>query len=245
MVPGPNGFTVTFYKKILAYHKGDLLEMMNDFFLGQLDIARLNYGVITLVPKVTDAKDVKQFRPICLLNVSFKIFTKLLMGRLSSVAEKLISPSQTAFIKGRYIYDGAVMLHEVIHELKQKKMQGVLLKIDFEKTYDSIRWDFVEKVLQRKGFDDRLIRWIMSTMKGGKVCININGENGGYFRTHRGLRQGDPLSPLLFNMAADSLAHLLDKAKEHGYIKGVVPHLINGGLTHLQYADDTLLMMGV
>ena len=98
--------------------------MMNDFFLGQLDIARLNYGVITLVPKVTDAKDVKQFRPICLLNVSFKIFTRLLMGRLSSVTEKLISPSQTAFIKGRYIYDGAVMLHEVIHELKQKKMQG-------------------------------------------------------------------------------------------------------------------------
>ena len=166
------------------------------------------------------------------------------MGRLSSVAEKLISPSQTAFIKGRYIYDGAVMLHEVIHELKQKKMQGVLLKIDFEKTYDSIRWDFVEKVLQRKGFDDRLIRWIMSTVKGGKVCININGENRGYFRTHRGLRQGDPLSPLLFNMTIDSLAHLLDKAKVHGYIKGVVPHLINGGLTHLHYADDTLLMMG-
>ena len=98
-------------------------------------------------------------------------FTKLLMGRLSSVAEKLISPSQTAFIKGRYIYDGAVMLHEVIHELKQKKMQGVLLKIDFEKTYDSIRWDFVEKVLQRKGFDDRLIRWIMSTVRG--ECASI------------------------------------------------------------------------
>ena len=73
MVPGPNGFTVTFYKKFWHTIKGDLMEMMNDFFLGQLDIARLNYGVITLVPKVTDAKDVKQFRPICLLNMSFKI----------------------------------------------------------------------------------------------------------------------------------------------------------------------------
>ena len=75
------------------------------------------------------------------------------------------------------------------------------------------------------------------------MCINVNGENGGYFRTHRGLRQGDPLSPLLFNMAVDSLAYILDRAKDQGYLRGVVPHLIEGGLTHLQYADDIMLMM--
>jgi len=97
----PDGFTVTFYKTFWHTIKGELLEMMNDFSLGQLDIARLNYGEITLIPKVTDAKDVKQFRPICLLNVSFKMFTKLLMEKLSKVATKLISPSQTAFVKGR------------------------------------------------------------------------------------------------------------------------------------------------
>ena len=141
------------------------------------------------------------------------------MGRLSSVAEKLISPSQTAFIKGRYIYDGAVMLHEVIHELKQKKMQGVLLKIDFEKAHDSIRWDFVEKVLQRKGFDDRLIRWIMSTVRGG-VCININGENGGYFRTHRGLRQDDPLSPLFFQHGCRFIGTSVGQSKRAWIHKG-------------------------
>ena len=170
--PGPDGYTVTFYKRFWHILKDELLALMNDFFLGQLDIARLNYGVITLVPKVTDAKDVKQFRPICLLNVSFKIFTRLLMGRLDKVADKLISPSQTAFIKGRFIYDGAVMLHEVVHELKQKKLQGVLLKIDFEKAYDSISWKFVERVLQRKGFDNRLTQWIMSTVRGGE-CVSM------------------------------------------------------------------------
>lgn len=73
----------------------------------------------------------------------------------------------------------------------------------------------------------------MSTVKGGKVCININRKNSPYFRTHRGLWQGDPLSPLLFNLAADALAHIFDKAKAQGYIKGVVPHLIIGGVTHL------------
>jgi hypothetical protein len=104
------------------------MNLMNDFYLNNLDIERLNYGVITLVPKVVDANSVKQFKPICLLNVSFKIFTKLLMDRLTNFATKLIDPSQTAFIKGRYIVDCAVTLHEIVHELKRKKLKGVILK---------------------------------------------------------------------------------------------------------------------
>jgi hypothetical protein len=148
---------------------------MNDFYLNNLDIERLNYGVITLVPKMAYANSVKQFGPICLLKVSFKIFTKLLMDRLTNFATKLIDPSQTAFIKERYIVDGAVTLHEIVHELKRKKLKGVILKIDFEKAYDSIRWDFVEEVLEKKGFDNKLKEWIMSSVRGGGVCINING----------------------------------------------------------------------
>jgi hypothetical protein len=69
-------------------------------------------------------------------------------------------------------------------------------------------------------------------------------QNGPYFRTHRGLRQGDPLSPLLFNLAADALSFIMNKAKEKGFIGGVVPHLVAGGTTHLQYSDDTILMWG-
>ena len=125
-------------------------------------------GVITLIPKVENANNVKLFRPICLLNVSFKIFTKLLMARLTTVADKIISPCQTAFIKGRYIMDGAVMLHEIVHELQTKKMRGLIFKIDFEKAYDSISWDFVEEVLKMKGFKEQLRGWIMQTVKGGE-----------------------------------------------------------------------------
>lgn len=241
--PGPDGLGVSFYKNFWETVKGELMEMINDFYLENLDIARLNYGLITLIPKVQEARDVKQFRPICLLNISFKIFTKLLVERLANKAQKLTDPCQTAFIKGRYILDGVVILHEVIHELRTKKQKGVIFKIDFEKAYDSVRWDFVEEVLSRKGFDNRLKGWIMSTIKGGRVCININGENNPCFKTHRGLRQGDPLSPLMFNLVADALAHVMNKAKEKGYIKGVVPHLLEGGITHLQYADDTIIMM--
>lgn len=115
------------------------MQMVNDFYLGELDVQRLNYGVITLIPKIKGANNVKQYRPICLLNVSFMIFTKLIMDRLTSYAGGLINQCQTAFIKGRYIGDGAVMLHEIMHEMNKKKMIGVVLKIDFEKVYDSIR----------------------------------------------------------------------------------------------------------
>jgi mannosylglycoprotein endo-beta-mannosidase len=102
----------------------------------------------------------------------------------------------------------------------------VIFKIDFEKADGSIRWDFVEEVLIRKGFDSKLKNWIMihehseGAGGGGKVCINVNGENGPYFITHRDLRQGDPLSTLLFNLAADSFSYTMNKAKEQGFIRG-------------------------
>ena len=118
---------------------------MDDFHRGVVDLARLNYGIITLVPKVKDAKQIQKFRPICLLNVSFKIITKVLMNRLSKVVNPIISPIQTAFVKGRYIMEGVVILHEAINSIKMKKQNAMLFKVDFEKAYDKIKWPFVHK----------------------------------------------------------------------------------------------------
>ena len=131
-----------------------------------------------------------------------------------------------------------------MHEMKQQGEKGIVFKIDYEKAYDSINWKFVEEVLERKGFDQKLKNWTISTIRGRRICININGENGPYFKTHRGLRQGDSLSPLLFNLAADALDHMFDKAKQAGLLKVVVPHLIQRGITHLQYTDDTIILTG-
>ena len=147
MAPGPDGFSITFYKHFWELIKGGLMRMVNDFYLENLDLARLNYGVITPIPKIKGANNVKQFRPICLLDVSFKIFTKLLVGRLCGLEDKIISKLQTAFIKGRFILDGVVMLHETMHELSRRKDKGVIFKVDFLKEYDSINWRFVEEVM--------------------------------------------------------------------------------------------------
>jgi hypothetical protein len=237
--PGPNGFSVTFFRKLWGLVKGEIMKMVQDFHKADLDLGRLNYRVITLVPK---NKEVNTIRPICLLNVDFKIFPKLLMDRITHVASSLINESQTTFVKGRNILEGVVILHELIHELKRSKKQGVLFKIDFEKAYDKVRWNFVEEVMREKGLPSTWIRQTMSTFRGGRVCVNVNGERSQYFKTYQGLRQGDPLSPLLFNLVAKVLDTLMRKAVGQGKLKGVVSHLIPEGITHIQYTDDTILM---
>jgi hypothetical protein len=117
--------------------------MLDKFHSGQLDIERLNYGVISLIPKVPDADVIQKFRPICLLNVSYKILTKFLAIRLGLIIHKVIADTQTAFIRDRFIMEGIVILHETIHEIQHKKMSGVLFKIDFKKAYDKVNWAFL------------------------------------------------------------------------------------------------------
>ena len=133
------------------------MALFEDLHKGVLDVRRLNYGVITLVPKVQNANTIKQYRPICLLNVDYKDITKVLTNRFSPLAHKVIGDNQTGFMKGRNILEGVVILHEVVHELKSSRKKGIILKIDFEKAYDKVRWAFLEEVMTRKGFPNTWI----------------------------------------------------------------------------------------
>jgi hypothetical protein len=130
-----------------------------------------------------------------------------------------------------------------MHELRVKRLGGLLLKLDFEKAYDRVNWDFLQEVLLRKGFSAMVVHRLMQLVRGSQTAINVNGEVGPFFRNTRGVRQGDPLSPILFDFLVDALAAMLAKANSAGHIKGVVSHLIPGGVTHLQYADDTVILI--
>jgi hypothetical protein len=101
--PGPDGLPVLFFKKFWPVLKPCVLEILNGFALGRVDISRLNFGILSLLPKVPGADNIKQFRPIALINVIFKLISKAYACRLSPVAHRVISQSQTAFIKGRFI----------------------------------------------------------------------------------------------------------------------------------------------
>jgi exonuclease III len=227
--PGPDGLPVTFFKRFWGILREPILRILNDFVLGRVDVARLNFGVITLIPKVKGADTIKQFRPIALINVIFKFVAKAYATRLAPIAHRTIDRSQTAFIRGRCLHEGVLALHEIAHELQAKRLGGLLLKLDFEKAYDRVNWDFLREILRRKGFSDMNVHRLMQLVMGGQTAINVNGEVGPFFRNARGVRQGDPLSPILFDFLVDGLAAILAKANSAGHIRGVVSHLIPGG----------------
>jgi hypothetical protein len=120
--------------------KAGMIELFNDFYLGTLDITRINFGIITLLTKVKEAERIQHFRPICLLNCLYKWFTKCLTIRLELVEGRIIHKSLTTFLKGRNIMNSILALHEILHEtnIKRKVEVEVVLKLDFEKAYDKV-----------------------------------------------------------------------------------------------------------
>jgi hypothetical protein len=120
-----------------------------------------------------------------MLNVSFKSFTKVIANMLSSVAGKVIGPSQSVFLSGRNILEGVVVLHETLHELRRKKQKGIILKLDFEKAYDKVNWNFLQHVLRMKGFFSKWCLWIQNIVSRGSVSVKVNDEAGHSFKLGR------------------------------------------------------------
>ena len=176
--------------------------------------------MLSLIPKVPGVDLITQFQRIALINVIFKIVFKAFASRLDPMTNKVISHTQITFIKGRHILDGALSILENVHEIRVKKLGGILLKLDFEKAYDRVNWSFLIEVLRWKGFDAGYIYKVKQLVSGGQTAISINGEIGPYFRNRRGMRQGDPLSPLLFNFVGEALAAMLSAANSAGTSKG-------------------------
>lgn len=156
---------------------------------------------------------------------------------------KLISSTQTAFVKGRQISDGILLTSEIYHSLKSAKTNGLILKIDFAKAFDSIKWDFMFHVLEIMRFDPKWIAWIRSLFESSRVSVLVNGSPTEEFRPSRGLRQGDPLSPLLFNLIGEVLSCMLNSAHGNGLFEGVAIQGSRVKITHLQFADDVILFL--
>jgi hypothetical protein len=144
---GPDGLSFVFYQSFWDLVKMDLLEMFDDWFEGNLDNFRLNFAIITLIPKEDNARSMKKIRTVSLINCSFKIFTKATTNRYAKVMDRLIAQCQSSFIRGRFILESVVTAHEVIHEIHSQKQKGLVFRIDYEKAYDRVNLDFLYEVL--------------------------------------------------------------------------------------------------
>nr|GEY15367.1 RNA-directed DNA polymerase, eukaryota, reverse transcriptase zinc-binding domain protein [Tanacetum cinerariifolium] len=170
-----------------------------------IDKAPGNSSFIILIPKVSNANMVKDFRPISLIGSVYKIVSKILANRLVLVLGDLVSDIQSAFLKKRQILDDPFILNEVIQWCKKKKKQSMIFKVDFKKAYDSVRWDFVDTILKKFGFGDKWCKWIHSCLQSSRGSILSNGSPTPEFQFFKGLKQGDSLSPFLFILVMDYL----------------------------------------
>jgi hypothetical protein len=192
---------------------------------------------VRLLPKKGDLTNLKNWRPISLINCDVKIFTRVLNLRLSTIVNDIIEPSQTVFIRGRFIGDNGLLLHLVIQQAQFTKYSGLGLLLKQKKAYDRVNPQYLVRVLKSFGFHDKFVRCIHHLFFGNSVQINVNGFFSQTIDQQRGLRQGDPLSPLLFNLALEPLLLAINQDNEiigYTFFDSDTEHRVKT----LAYADD-------
>nr|GEX57712.1 RNA-directed DNA polymerase, eukaryota [Tanacetum cinerariifolium] len=199
---------------------------------------RCNYSFIALIPKVGNAKFVLEFRPISLIGFQYKIVGKLLANMHSTVTGSHVSVSQSAFIKGRNILDGPLILNECMAWYRKRKKDLMVFKVDFEKAFDSLRWDYLDVVMENLGFRYKWRTWISGYLNNFRASILVNGTPTAEFEMFKGLRQGDLLSLFLFILAMEGFHATICKAVSRGVFKGALIGQGNLIVSHLFYAND-------
>lgn len=217
--PGPDGFVGVFFKRSWSVIKSDIMLALT-FFHQQHDqhLLQLNKAHMVLLPKKEDAQVLGDFRPISLTHSIAKLISKILATRLSGELNTLISRSQSAFIKRRSIQDNFLYTQNLIRDLQRRKQPGLFLKLDIAKAFDSVRWDFLLEVLEKLGFQSKWRAWISALLGSSSTAVLLNGIKGKWFKHYTGLRQGDPLSPLLFIIAMEPLQRMFDRAARDGLL---------------------------
>jgi hypothetical protein len=242
--PGSDGMSSFFFQKY--WHiVGDsvstaVLSVLNS---GKL-LRKTNLTYISLIPKKKNPEKMSDYRPISLCNVLYKIISKVLANRLKTILPVIISDSQSAFVPGRMITDNVSVAFEVLHKMKAKrkgKKGEMAVKLDMSKAYDRVEWIFVEAIMRKLGFEEKWIMMIMECIRTVQYSILLDGVPKGYIIPSRGLRQGDPLSPYLFLICAEGLSALLQKSSLVGRLKGLQTSRLGPWVSHLFFADDSLL----
>jgi hypothetical protein len=215
---GPDGFNGLFIKKFWPIIRDDFLALIREFYSGQANLRCLNSSFITLVPKNQSPASVNDYRLISLLGGPIKILNKLLANRVQKVITQLVHVNQYGFIKQKAIQHFLGWAFQYLHLCHSSKKEIVILKLNFEKAFDNVENQVILNMLQRKGFSSKWVGWIGSILSSGTSQVLLNGVPGKIIHCKRGVRQGDPLSPLFFVLVADLLQSLVNEAFQRNFI---------------------------
>lgn len=222
--------------------KHDIIQFVLHFKRHDTFSFGCNASFITLIPKIKDPLLLGDYRPINLIGCMYKIVSKILASRLKQVVGSVVGEVQSAYIEGRHILEGPLMVNEVYSWAKNTKEKLFMLKIDFEKAFDSINWSYLDSMMEQMGFSNKWRLWIQGCLKTSRAYVLVNGSPTDKFEITKGVRQGDPLSSFLFIIAMEGLNQAINSAIEKKLIDGIT--LPNNGpsISHLFYADDAIFM---
>ncbi|GJS87451.1 hypothetical protein Tco_0770087 [Tanacetum coccineum] len=240
--PGPDGYTAAFFKESWDIVADDFVAAVGEFFTNGNILKELNHTIIALIPKVNSPSLVNDYRPISCCNVLFKCISKIIVNHIKESLKVLISPNQSAFVPGRSIADNILLTQELMHNYHlDRGLPRCAFKVDIQKAYDTIDWDFLKQVLIGFGFHTRMIAWIMECVTTTSFSININGSLYGFFKGKSGLRQGDPLSPYLFTLIMEILMLMLQRGVRNAPAFTYHIYCSKLELINLCFADDLFL----
>ena len=234
--PGSDGIGAEWYKG----YKNEVAPILVDVFQGMERTGkvqgRMGEGVISIIYEKKGSRlDLENYRPISLLNTDYKILTKVLANRIKRVIGNIVQTTQSYSIPGRDIAHTIATLRDVIEHMKQDGQGGMVLGIDWNKAFDRVEHRFLFRVLEKVGFGERMVGWVRRLYESAKSRVKVNGVLTNQFDVERSVRQGCPLSALLYSIVVEPLAMLIKADQD---VKGV--QLPYGGTCVInQYADDT------
>lgn len=238
--PGPDGWTIEFFIHFFDIIKLDLLRIVEATRISGSIHHITSSTQIAVIPKKLEAYTFKDFRPIFLCNITFKIITKIIVERIKATLAVSLSKDQHAFLKGRNIMDAVTNTQESLFPMLSNRSEAAILKIDFQRDYDCLDWGFIRCLLEKISLKSNVINWIMACIENVNYAVIINGIPSPFFPAERGLRQGFPLLPLLFILAMNSLSLHINKAISENTCKPVNISR-NNYVSHNLFVDDVLI----
>ncbi|XP_057745007.1 uncharacterized protein LOC130962866 [Arachis stenosperma] len=239
--PSSNGYNMNFIKRCWEEIGVEITKAVMRFFETERLPAASNITWVVLAPKFVGAKEIKDLRLISMVGCIYEVILKVLTRRMRTVMPGLFGESHSAFVKGRRIHDGALIACETIQWPKMKKKASTIIKLDFQKADDRIKWKIVDIVLEKIRFGRRWRAWITECIRSASISIMVNGAPSKPFKKVRGLRQGDLLSLFLFILVVDVLNRMIGEVVRNRRISPLLVGRDNVELSHLQFIDDTIL----